>query len=94
MSDKQTIWNALEKLAQDVPTLRTLFASDPQRAKAMSFRAGSIYADFSKQAITPEIHDKLNALLGACDFAAQRDQFFAGAKINTTEDRAVLHPRP
>ena len=92
MSSKQTIWNALEKLAQDVPTLRTLFASDPQRAKTMSFRAGSIYADFSKQAITPEIHDKLNALLGACDFAAQRDQFFAGAKINTTEDRAVLHP--
>ena len=92
MSTKSETWNALEKLAQDVPTLRTLFANNPQRAKTMSFRAGNIYADFSKQAITPEIHDTLSALLGVCDFEAQRDLFFAGAKINTTEDRAVLHP--
>ena len=92
MSNKSKIWKALEKAAQSVPSLNELFAQDPIRSKTMSYKIGGLYADFSKQNITPEIQAQLFDLLNACDFEDWRTRFFAGDTINTTENRAVLHP--
>ncbi|MDL2363074.1 MAG: glucose-6-phosphate isomerase [Patescibacteria group bacterium] len=71
--------------------LRELFAQDPQRAETFSMQVGDIYADYSKNRITSVTIDLLLALARSKDVEQQRDAMFAGEKINTTEDRAVLH---
>jgi glucose-6-phosphate isomerase len=71
--------------------LRDLFASDPDRATKLSLRVGDLYADYSKNLVTQLVMDELFALARAREVESLRDQMFAGSKINTTEDRAVLH---
>lgn len=71
--------------------LRDLFANDPERGAAFSLTAGDIYADYSKNRITAETIKLLIDLARACDVESARDAMFAGEKINTTEQRAVLH---
>jgi len=93
MSDKSSIWASLhaQNPFERAP-LSALFAADPNRAARFSFTAGGLYADFSKQLITTDIHAQLLALAKACGVEQQRARLFAGEKINTSEDRAVLHP--
>ena len=93
MSDKSSIWANLQTLAGgERAPLSALFAADLNRAARFSFEAGALYADFSKQLITTDIHAQLLALAKACGVEQQRARLFAGDKINTSEDRAVLHP--
>ncbi|MDU2734305.1 MAG: glucose-6-phosphate isomerase, partial [Mixta calida] len=47
--------------------------------------------DFSKNRITSETLDKLQALAKETDLAGAIKSMFSGEKINRTEDRAVLH---
>ncbi len=68
-----------------------LFADDPQRAHRFSARAGAMLFDYSKTAIDDTARDLLIALAEGSGVAAKRDAMFAGAKINDTEGRAVLH---
>jgi glucose-6-phosphate isomerase len=72
-------------------SLRELFAADPERGKKMSLQVGDIYADYSKNRVTCETLPLLFELARARDVEALRDAMFKGEKINTTEDRAVLH---
>jgi len=71
--------------------LRDLFAERPDRGQALSVEALDIHMDFSKQRLDRETLVMLGALLEACGFADRRRAMFAGERINTTEDRAVLH---
>jgi glucose-6-phosphate isomerase len=71
--------------------LRQLFAEDNERGKRFSMQVGDIYADYSKNRITDETLQLLFALARARGVEALRDAMFNGQKINTTEDRAVLH---
>jgi glucose-6-phosphate isomerase len=92
MTNKATCWEKLENLAAtDAPRIASLFA-DKTRVERMSYRVGSLFADFSKQRITPEINKAMLALAEERQVTEWRDRLFAGEKINTTEDRAVLHP--
>jgi glucose-6-phosphate isomerase len=86
-------WLALQKHHADFKTthMRELFKENPDRAQEFSLTVGAIYADYSKNRITHETMDLLFALAKARDVTALRDAMFAGEKINTTEDRAVLH---
>ncbi|MCU0668089.1 MAG: glucose-6-phosphate isomerase [Myxococcota bacterium] len=86
-------WKALEahRPAIEATTLRALFASDPARADAMTIEAAGWTLDFSKQLATRETLAKLVALADAVDLRARIDAMFRGDRINTTEDRAVLH---
>ena len=71
--------------------LRTLFAADPGRAERFSAEGAGLFLDYSKNRITDET---LRLLLGLAEergVAKRRDAMFAGEKINTTEQRAVLH---
>jgi glucose-6-phosphate isomerase len=71
--------------------LRQLFADDPERGKRFSLQVEDIYADYSKNRITSETMDLLFQLARARNVEQLRDDMFAGKKINTTENRAVLH---
>ncbi|WP_200840993.1 glucose-6-phosphate isomerase [Geminicoccus flavidas] len=71
--------------------LRQLFEEDPGRFDRFTAEACGILMDYSKARITPETMPKLAALAEAAGIEARRDAMFQGEKINTIEDRAVLH---
>ncbi len=86
-------WAKLQKLADaGLPPLGDMFASDANRAARMSHQVGGIYADFSKQRITPEIMQALLYLAQEKNVEGKRADLFAGKPLNFTEKRAVLHP--
>ena len=88
-----TTWQALQTHAAALRTmhLRELFAADPQRGERLTLQAAGIYLDYSKQRITDETLRLLLALADEAGLHQRIDAMFAGERINTTEDRAVLH---
>ena len=71
--------------------LRDAFARDPGRFAALSFTAPEVFADLSKNLVDAATLHFLLDLANECGLEAQRDAMLAGACINTTEGRAVLH---
>jgi glucose-6-phosphate isomerase len=71
--------------------LREAFARDPGRVRALGFDAPEIHADLSKNLLDTATLHFLHDLARECGVEAQRDAMFAGAPINATEGRAVLH---
>lgn len=69
----------------------TALFKDPQRARAFSVQAGDMYFDFSKTNIDTVTLGALLELARARSVEAARDAMVGGARINDTEDRAVLH---
>jgi glucose-6-phosphate isomerase len=86
-------WQALIRHQQEMADvhMRDLFASDQQRFERFSLRLEDVLFDYSKNRITQETMALLFALASQAGLAARIEAMFAGAKINTTEDRAVLH---
>lgn len=86
-------WTALGEHREQLGTthLRQLFADDPERGTGYTLRVGDLYVDYSKQLVTDETLRLLRELAAATGVAELRDAMFRGDKINTTEDRAVLH---
>ena len=72
-------------------TLRQLFAEDPARGSDLTLTVGDLYIDYSKHRVTRETLRLLTDLARAAGLEARRDDMLAGAHINTSEDRAVLH---
>jgi len=71
--------------------MRDLFASDPQRFEHFSLRIGEILFDYSKNRVTNETMDLLFALAFQAGLKQKIEDMFSGVKINTSEERAVLH---
>ena len=86
-------WMALTKHHEDIGDehLRQFFAQDADRAKRMTTGAADLVLDYSKHRVTDETLALLIELARAAGVEARRDAMFAGAHINSTEDRAVLH---
>lgn len=86
-------WQALDRHYQSIKEvhLRTLFAEDPQRGERLATEALGLYCDYSKHRITSETLRLLLELADTCHLREQIAAMFRGEKINTTEDRAVLH---
>ncbi|MEU9994956.1 glucose-6-phosphate isomerase [Streptomyces sp. NPDC050848] len=86
-------WAALGKHREQLGDthLRELFAADQDRGTAYTLRVGDLYLDYSKNLVTDETLALLRELAAATGVAELRDAMFRGEKINTTEDRAVLH---
>ncbi len=86
-------WLALSKHFDEVGYrhLRQLFADEPDRATRLSAGAGDLVLDYSKHRITEATLPLLIDLALAAGVETRRDAMFAGAHINSTEDRAVLH---
>jgi glucose-6-phosphate isomerase len=71
--------------------LRDQFAADPQRFAKFSLEHDGLLLDFSKQRLTGETLKILRALWRAADVPGWIARMRAGAAINHTEGRAVLH---
>jgi glucose-6-phosphate isomerase len=71
--------------------MKDLFANDPQRFNRFSIRFEDILLDYSKNRITDETLQLLIELADEVGLSDAIDQMFDGAKINETENRAVLH---
>ena len=85
-------WAQLDALrAALAPDLREWFAADPERAERFSLTAGDLFVDLSKNLITDEVLAALVALGREVGLEARRDAMYAGERINTTENRSVLH---
>ncbi|UCG15067.1 MAG: glucose-6-phosphate isomerase, partial [Deltaproteobacteria bacterium] len=86
-------WEALRQHYKEVAGLhmRDLFARDRKRFERFSLRLGDILFDYSKNRITEETVSLLVELARQANLAEQIQAMFSGEKINTTEDRAVLH---
>ncbi|WP_417057662.1 glucose-6-phosphate isomerase [Enorma massiliensis] len=88
-------WKALkehhDRLEEEGISLKDWFAADPDRVNKLSFEAGDLHFDLSKNLITDETVKLLADLGRAVHVEERRDEMFSGVHINTTEDRAVLH---
>ena len=86
-------WKSLEGHYQKTKDLhlRALFENDPRRGERMSAEAVGVYLDYSKNRITDETIALLIELADQVGLRARIEAMFRGEKINTTEDRAVLH---
>ncbi|MBP9852808.1 MAG: glucose-6-phosphate isomerase [Patescibacteria group bacterium] len=86
-------WQNLTTQASQVAPvhLRSIFEADTARGTRLSLQVADIYLDYSKNRVTDEGMQGLFELARERDVEAARDAMFAGEKINTTENRAVLH---
>ena len=86
-------WRALRTHAEHFADLelRSLFAGDPERVDAMTLSVGDLIIDWSKNRITPAVLADLIALAETTRVADRATAMMRGDRINSTEDRAVLH---
>ena len=86
------LWQDLRAHAARVAdrSILSLF-EDKDRAAQFSWALGDMLFDASKTQIDEDVLTSLIALARAAKVEARRDGMFAGAKINETEGRAVLH---
>jgi glucose-6-phosphate isomerase len=86
-------WQALELHHAEIGGrhLRDLFAEDPERGERLHAEAAGLYLDYSKNRVTDETLQLLFELARDCQLEQRRDLMFAGAPINTSEHRRVLH---
>lgn len=86
------MWNTLKTRHASVQgrDLSDLF-DDPQRAAKFSVTAGDMLLDYSKTNLDTQTLSELFELADTADVAGKRAAMFAGAPINETEGRAVLH---
>jgi glucose-6-phosphate isomerase len=71
--------------------LRELFADDAERAQRYTLDVADLRVDFSKQPIDDRLLAALIDWAGEAGVPERRDRMLAGAHINVTEDRPVMH---
>ncbi|MFO7264563.1 MAG: glucose-6-phosphate isomerase [Bacillota bacterium] len=86
-------WRALQahKREMEKRRMRDLFAADPHRFERYSLQLGDLLFDYSKNLITDETMALLFQLAREAGVPQAIEAMFSGAKLNTTEKRAVLH---
>ena len=86
-------WQDLKKHFDDIKNvqMRDLFKDDEQRFEKFHLALDDFLFDFSKNRINDKTLGLLNKLAIKADVEGWRTKQFSGEKINTTEDRAVLH---
>jgi glucose-6-phosphate isomerase len=86
-------WKALERhYAEIAPRhMRDMFAEDPGRAERMTARGAGLLLDHSKHRATEDTIGLLIDLAEDRGLPARIEAMFNGERINTTENRPVLH---
>ncbi len=86
-------WAALQRHHDEIKDvhLRRLFAEDAGRGERLTAEALGIFLDYSKNRVTDETLRLLFRLAEGRGLRARIDAMFRGDKINSTEQRAVLH---
>jgi len=90
---ERAAWKALERHYADLRKahLRDLFAADPARGERLAAEGAGLYLDYSKNRVTDETLRLLVQLAEECGLRERTEAMFRGERINTTEDRSVLH---
>jgi glucose-6-phosphate isomerase len=86
-------WKALATHQKQIAKLhlRQLFGADKKRGEKMTASGAGLFLDYSKNRVTSETIKLLLRLAKESDLRGRRDGMFRGERINTTENRAVLH---
>ena len=86
-------WKALQQHADTLRPqhLRDIFQADPSRGSRFTAQACGLFLDYSKNRITDETLKLLIELAHQSGLRERAEAMFTGKKINTTENRAVLH---
>ena len=86
-------WVALERHHAEIRDLhlRDLFAEDPARGEQLAAEGAGIYLDYSKNRVTDETLRLLLQLADESGLPERTEAMFRGERINTTENRSVLH---
>ena len=86
-------WKSLQLHQQTMASkhMKDLFAADEQRFQKFSICLENFLFDYSKNRITEETMQLLLQLANETGLQEAIQAMFSGAKINRTEDRAVLH---
>ncbi len=93
MVDKTKAWKKVAshyKHFKDVE-MRDLFDNDAQRAEKFTINFDNMLFDYSKNRISERTMKHLFRLARDCGVEEMIQSMFRGDKINTTENRAVLH---
>jgi len=86
------IWQDLEERQAAVADRKiTSLFDDPKRAEEFSLRTQYMLLDYAKTNIDTDIRAALLKLVESANVTERRDAMFAGAPINETEGRVVLH---
>ncbi len=86
-------WKALEAHQRDMASvhIRDLFEQDTRRFEKFSLRFDDLLLDVSKNRVTERTMSLLFDLARQADLSGWIEKVFSGQRINSTEDRAVLH---
>jgi len=86
-------WAALHQCATELSKTRaiSLFEADQRRAADFSLEAAGLFLDYSKNKISRPARSRLFDLARAADLESAIARMASGSKINSTENRAVLH---
>jgi glucose-6-phosphate isomerase len=86
-------WAELERHHEEIRGLhlRDLFASDGTRAERLTAEGAGLYLDYSKNRVTGETLKLLLRLAEESGLPERTEAMFRGDRINTSENRSVLH---
>ncbi len=90
---EQPAWKSLAEHRAKIEGLhlRDLFREDPERGERLTLDAVGLHLDYSKNRTTDQTLALLLDLARQSGLRERIDAMFRGDRINTTEDRAVLH---
>lgn len=90
---KSKAWKHLESVYKrfDGTEMKDLFAADTARGERYSEQLETMLVDYSKNRIDDTVLEALFELARERGLADKIDDMFKGKKINSTENRAVLH---
>jgi glucose-6-phosphate isomerase len=91
-SSVSSAWQHFIAQAQQHPhTITELFAQEPDRCTQFTRHAAGLVIDASKQRMPQACLQAGLALASTCELPARRAAMWAGERINSTEQRPVLH---
>lgn len=85
------MWERLKERHAAVKGRKIADLFDDERTRTFSIETDGLFFDFSKTNIDGDSFTDLIALATDMGVPGKRDAMFSGAKINETEERAVLH---
>jgi len=85
-------WAELSRHAEGgLPTIASLFASDPARSQAFTISAAGLVADFSRQRVSRDVLELLAQMAEEMELRSRIRDMYEGGIANPTENRQVLH---
>lgn len=86
-------WEALVTSAKRIEHAKSLaLFQDDARNRSLRLALGGCHFDFTRQRVDQQILGELLAVAEKRKIFAKRDAMFAGAHVNVSENRQVLHP--